>query len=719
MRKIIFSTLFICGITTLFSQKVNSPNGNIVLHFELQKDGTPTYRVDYKGNPIVKTSKLGFEVFNTIPYIPLESWRKGFSVENIKEDFFDETWQPVWGEQRNIRNHYNQLVVTLMQKEFNKKIVLRFRVFDDGVGFRYEFPQQSNLSYFIIKNEYTEFALASDCKAWWIPGDYDTEEYDYMISDLSQVSSLFEKSYGGNVSQMIIKNAVQSPLMLKTKDKGIYLNIHEAALIDYPGMNLDLDSKNVVLKTHLTPDALGNKAYMQTPMTTPWRTIVISDKAEDILASKMILNLNEPCKLPNTDFIKPMKFIGVWWTMIIGQSTWAYSDTNNIHIGQTDYLKLKPNGKHGATTERTKQYIDFAAKNAIDAVLIEGWNTGWEDWFGKFKENVFDFVTPYPDFNLPEIVQYAKSKNVKLIMHHETSSSVMNYERRMDTAYKFMVDNGYHAVKSGYVGDIIPRGEHHYGQWMVQHFMRAITKGADHLICIDAHESVHPTGLSRTYPNFMTAEAARGGEYESFGGNKPAHTTILPFTRLMGGPMDYTPGIFQTKLDYYKVGNNSFVHTTLAKQLALYVTMYSPLQMAADIIDNYERFYDAFQFIKDVAVDWDTTVVAKAEPGEYVCIARKAKDKNDWYVGAITNEDARNMTLNFDFLDPNSVYEAIVYADGQTADYETNPQSYVITKYIATNKSKLTQKLARSGGFAISLKKMDTKDTRLKGLKKL
>lgn len=692
------------------AQSVKSPDGQLELNFEL-KEGTPFYRLNRKDKVVLRNSRLGLRL-KDVP-----SLLGGFEVKNKETKTVNESWNPVLGEVKTIVNHYNELAVTLKQAKEDREIVVRFRVFNDGLGFRYEFPMQKNLNYFAIAEEETQFALSGDNKAWWIAGDYDTEEYSYVTSQLSEIPARFKEGYEQNVSQTIVQNGLQTPLMMKSQD-GLYINIHEAALIDYAAMHVELDSKNFVLKSHLTPDAQGTKGYIQTPAQSPWRTIVVTEKATDILASKLILNLNEPSKIRNTDWIKPVKYVGVWWQMFCpGQGSWSYADVDNIHLGVTDYTKLTPNKTHAANNKNVKKYIDFAAKHGFDAVLVEGWNEGWEDWFGHSKEYVFDFVTPYPDFNVKELSEYAKSKKVQIIMHHETSASATNYDILMDNAYKFMVDNGYKAVKSGYVGNIIPRGEHHYSQWMVQHYQRGISKAANYKIMLNAHETVHPTGVHRTYPNYIAAEAARGTEYETFSGNNPEHTTILPFTRLMGGPMDYTPGIFQTQLSYYKADDKRFVKTTLVKQLALYVTMYSPLQMAADIIDNYDRFPDAFQFIKDVAADWDDTKILEAEPGDYITIARKAKGKDEWFVGGITDENPRTAKIDFAFLPANATYVATIYADGADAHYVTKPQSYKISKVLVTNQSKLTQKMAASGGFAISFKPASAAE--LKSLKKM
>lgn len=681
------------------AQEITSPDKNLILSFSLTAKGEPTYALTYKKEPVIKTSKLGLET-KDVP-----SFLDGFTLTATDKKSVDETWSPVLGEQKNIRNNYNEMVVTLTQKaQKDRYIKIHFKLFNDGLGFRYEFPEQKNLNYFIIKEEKTQFALAGDHKAFWLPGDFDTQEYSTVTSDLSQVRSKMKEAVTPNASQTTFSpTGLQTPLMMKSKD-GLYINIHEAALIDYSCLSLNLDDKNMILEAFLTPDALGDKGYMQAPTQSPWRTIVVSDKATDILASKLILNLNEPTKYKDVSWIKPVKYIGVWWEMITGKSKWAYTDVENIQLGVTDYSKLKPNGKHAANTAHVKEYIDFAALHGFDAVLVEGWNEGWEDWFGKTKDYVFDFVTPYPDFDVQELHRYAASKNVKMMMHHETSGSVRNYERHMDKAYQFMADNGYNSVKSGYVGDIIPRGEYHYGQWLVNHYLYAITKAAEYKIMVNAHEAVRPTGLNRTYPNLIGNEAARGTEYESFGGNNADHLTILPFTRLMGGPMDYTPGIFQTKVSAYNPENNSFVHTTLAKQLALYVTMYSPLQMAADLPETYNKHLDAFQFIKDVAVDWDDTYVLAAEPGDHITIARKAKGKNEWFIGSITDENAREATVTFDYLPKGKTYEAIIYADGKDASYDKNPQSYAIRKMKVTSKTKLKQQMAPGGGFAISVK---------------
>ena len=691
--------LFLCFIMVLtgHAQSIESPNRQLNLTFHVD-NGIPYYSLLYKGKIIIEKSRLGFEMKN------IPSMVDNFSILKSSTSAFDETWEPVWGEVKKIRNQYNELEITLEQGSPKRTVIIRFRLYDDGLGFRYEFPNQKNLSYFTIAEEITQFNLGKDYTAFWIRGDYDTNEYNYTTSLLSEVSHQIDAATEEISAQTPTKEiSVQTPLMLK--GNGVYINIHEAALKDYPAMLLELDSTGVILSTHLTPDPLGGKGRMQTATQTPWRTILISDNAADILASKTILNLNEPNKIEDTSWIKPMKYIGVWWEMFIPNGgSWAYADTSNIKLDEIDYSRIEPNGRHAANTENVKRYIDFAAKHGFDGVLVEGWNIGWEDWFGTMKENVFDFVTPYPDFDLNELKKYAAQKGVKLIMHHETSASIPNYERRMNEAYQFMKDNGYDAVKSGYVGTIIPLGEHHYGQTMVNHYLRAIEKGADYKIMINAHEPVRPTGMHRTYPNYLAAESARGTEYEALGNIKPDHQTILPFTRLIGGPMDYTPGIFQTDFSYYDPNVKNRVNTTLSKQLALYVTMYSPLQMAADLPENYERFADAFQFIKDVPVDWDDTRILEAEPGDYITIARKKKGEDEWFIGGITDENKRVSNIRLNFLDPGKNYIATIYADGEDADYETRPQSYTIKNYRVNSKSELAIPIARSGGYAIDIK---------------
>ena len=681
------------------AQQLKSPEGKFAMEFSLLKDGTPSYTLTYKNKEVVKSSKLGLELKNDE-----KSLLNDFTVIDTKTTTFDEIWKPVWGEVAKIRNHYNELAVTLNQKETDRQLVIRFRLFDDGLGFRYEFPSQKNLTYFVIKEERTQFAMTGDHTAFWIPGDYDTQEYDYTKSKLSEIRGLSEAAYTANVSQKNFSpTGVQTSLMLKTAD-GLYINLHEAALINYSCMHLNLDDKNMVFESWLTPDAKGDKGHIQAPSVSPWRTIIVSDDAKDILASKMTLNLNDPCKIEDTSWIKPVKYIGVWWEMITGKSSWAYTDEYpSVQLGVTDFAKAKPNGKHGANNANVKKHIDFAAQNGFDAVLVEGWNEGWDDWFGHSKDYVFDFVTPYPDFDVKGIHAYAKSKGVKMIMHHETSGSVRNYERHIDKAYQFMKDNGYDAVKSGYVGDILPRGENHYSQWIVNHYQYALEKAADYKIMVNAHESVRPTGISRTYPNLISNEAARGTEYQSFGGSKPNHVTILPFTRLVGGPMDYTPGIFEMDLSKLNPDNKSHVNSTIANQLALYVTMYSPLQMAADLPENYTKFADAFQFIKDVAIDWDQSNYLEAEPGDYVTVARKAKGNNTWFVGNVNGNNSRTSNINFDFLEKGKKYTATIYADAKDAHYKTNPQAYTIRKVAVTSKSKLSQLSAPGGGYAISI----------------
>lgn len=691
---LLLSVLF---TTAASAQELLSPSGQLKMSFSLTEKGVPTYELFYKGKQVIKPSHLGLELKNA------PSLMEGFSLADSKTSEFDETWKPVWGEVKQIRNHYNELAVTLKQDKENREIVIRFRLYDDGLGFRYEFPLQKNLNYFVIKEEHSQFAMTGDHTAFWIPGDYDTQEYDYNESKLSQIRGLMKSAVTANMSQTTFSpTGVQTSLQLKTAD-GIYMNIHEAALVDYSCMHLNLDDKNLVFESWLTPDAKGDKGYMQAPCRSPWRTVMVSDDAREILASHLTLNLNEPCAYKDVSWIKPVKYMGVWWEMITGKSTWAYTDDFlSVKLGETDYSKAKPNGRHGANNENVKRYIDFASKNGFSQLLVEGWNIGWEDWAGNSKDYVFDFVTPYPDFDVKGLQSYANERGMRLMMHHETSSSVRNYERHIDAAYKFMKDNGYTAVKSGYVGDIIPRGEHHYGQWMNNHYLYAVKKAADYHICVNAHEAVRPTGLCRTYPNLIGNESARGTEYEAFAGNKPFHTTILPFTRLMGGPMDYTPGIFDLKISFIK-GKHSVVNTTLCKQLAYYCTMYSPLQMAADMPENYEKYMDAFQFIKDVAVDWDDSKYLEAEPGRYITVARKAKGTNNWFVGGITGADARTSTFTLNFLEPGKKYEATLYCDGKNADYVTNPESYQIKKMTVTSKTRISVKLARSGGFGLSL----------------
>ena len=672
--------------------EVTSPNGDIKVDFQLV-DSVPTYSVSFRGKTIVKPSKLGYELAKG------ENLLDGFTLVGDETSAFDETWKPVWGENSSIRNNYKELLVQLVQKSTERYMNLRFRVYNEGVGLRYEFPQKGKLNYFTVKEECTEIAMTGNHTAWWIPGDYDTQEYEYTKSRLSEIRGLFKKAVTDNISQKTFSpTGVQTSLMLKTDD-GLYLNLHEAALVNYPAMNLNLDDKNMVFKSWLTPDAQGMKGYLQTPCKSPWRTIMITDDARKVLASNLILNLNDPCAYEDTSWIRPVKYIGVWWEMISGKADWAYTQQfPSVILGETDYSKAKPSGKHAANNANVRRYIDFAAENGFDQVLVEGWNIGWEDWAGNLKEKVFDFLTPYPDFDIKALNAYAHAKGVKLMMHHETSSSVMNYEKYMDRAYKLMNDYGYNAVKSGYVGDIIPRGEHHYSQIEINHYLYAVKRAADFHIMVNAHEAVRPTGLCRTYPNLIGNESARGTEYQAFGGIKPGHTAILPFTRLQGGPMDYTPGIFEMDC-----ANGSHVNSTICGQLALYVTMYSPLQMAADFPENYLKHPDAFQFIKDVAVDWDKSLYLEAEPMEYITAARKAKGSNNWFVGNVAGAKPHKSVLSLDFLDKGRKYEATIYTDGPHADYKTNPQSYKIEKKTVTSKTKLTLHSVAGGGYAISI----------------
>jgi len=683
---------------------VKSPDGRLVVSVDLQ-NGTPVYKVNYDKREVVKKSKLGFELYENFQDRKVIDFQNNF--EKLKEvtSTFDETWTPVWGEESSIRNNYNSLTLELKHND-GRLMNICFRVFNDGIGFRYEFPQQGATNYYFIKEEKSEFAMAGDNMAWWIPGDYDTQEYSYTTCKLSEIAGKMPsvlKAHEGNSSSTTFSNTgVQTSLQMKTPD-GLYVNIHEAALVDYPCMHLNLDDKNLTFTSWLTPDATGMKGYIQAPFHTPWRTIMITDSATKALASRLILNLNEPCALDDVSWIHPTKYVGVWWAMITGKNTWAYTDLPNVKIDETRYDKCEPNGKHLANNDSVRRYIDFASKHGFSEVLVEGWNKGWEDWFGKTKEYVFDFLTPYPDFDIKALNDYAHSKGVKLMMHHETSGSARNYERHMDNAYQLMKKYGYDAVKSGYVGPILPRGEYHYGQWMVNHYLYAIKKAADYKIMVNAHEAVRPTGLCRTYPNLVGNESARGTEYEAFGGNTPDHTTILPFTRLQGGPMDYTPGIFEMNISKF-ADNSSKVNSTLARQLGLYVTMYSPLQMAADMPEHYEQFMDAFQFIKDVAIDWDKSVYLEAEPGDYITIARKAKGSEDWFVGNTSDENGHQSVLKLDFLTPGKKYTATIYADAKNADYQNNPQAYTIKKQVVTSKSILKLKAARGGGYAISIK---------------
>ncbi|MDR0834382.1 MAG: glycoside hydrolase family 97 protein [Candidatus Symbiothrix sp.] len=711
--------LLLASCTLVSAQTLKSPNGQLDMNFSLSGDSSPTYTLSYKGKAVIKPSKLGLELqgredksfegngtsVGEATKDIATSLYDNFKVIDTQTNTFDETWQPVWGETKDIRNHYNELLVKLEQTSTKRQMNIRFRLFDDGLGFRYEFPVQGQkLTYFTIKEELTQFAMTGDHTAYWQPGDYDSQEYENTVSKLSEIRGLFDQVWTDNSSQtQFSKTGVQTALQLKTAE-GLYINIHEAALINYACMHLNLDDKNFVFQSWLTPDATGAKGLMQAPCQSPWRTIIVSDDARDILASNLTLNLNEPCKIEDTSWIKPTKYVGVWWEMITGKSDWSYTnDFPTVQIGISDYSKVKPHSRHGATTAHVKEYIDFAAKHGFDGVLVEGWNIGWEDWFGHKKDFVFDFVTPYPDFNVTEVRDYAKSKGIKMIMHHETSSSTRNYEQWLDTAYQFMKNNGYDAVKSGYVGDILPNGNHHYDQPTDNHYLYAIKKAADYKIMVNAHEAVRPTGICRTYPNLIGNESARGTEYQAFGGSKTSHVAILPFTRLLGGPMDYTPGIFEMDIEKINPNNHSHVNATLANQLALYVTMYSPLQMAADLPENYDRFPDAFQFIKDVAVDWDDSKYLEAEPAEYITVARKAKGTENWFVGSVAGAHAHTSNISFDFLTPGKKYTATIYADAPNADYKTNPQACTITQKTITSKSKLTQKSVEGGGYAISI----------------
>lgn len=699
------------NVSSLSAQSISSPNGDLKFDFKLN-EGVPTYSVEYKQAPVILDSRLGFDLNGA------EDLLDGFTVLSSEQSTFDETWEPVWGEETAIRNHYNELLVHLEQKATARKMDIRIRLFDDGYGLRYEFPRQDGLTYFTVKEERTEFALTGDHRAFWMPGDYDTQEYDYFDSRLSEMGAIAAKHVSGNASTTRFSDwGVQTALTMKS-DQGVYITLHEAALVDYSCMHLLYNPETKVFTSWLTPDAIGNKAYMQTPAKTPWRTAVITDDARELLASRLTLNLNEPCALEDTSWIKPVKYMGVWWELITNKNTWAYANEGNVKLDLVDFASLKPNGTHGATNENVKRYIDFASKYGFDQLLVEGWNIGWEDWFGQHKDYVFDFVTPYPDFDLPELQKYANEHGMRLMMHHETSASIRNYERHMDKAYQFMVDNGYNSVKSGYVGNIFPRGEYHYGQLMNNHYLYAIKKAAEYKIMVNAHEAVRPTGLCRTYPNLIGNESARGTEYQSFGGNHPHHVTILPFTRLQGGPMDYTPGIFRMDISSFVPGHNSKVLSTLANQLALYVTLYSPLQMAADMPEHYERYIDAFQFIVDVPVEWSESRYLAAEPGDYVVIARKDKNSESWFVGGVSDDNARTMNISFDFLDAGKEYVATVYADAKDADYATNPEAYVIYKGKVTSKSATEIKMARGGGFAISIVEATAADKGVKKLKK-
>ena len=709
---------------------LRSPDGELELRFSLSDKGEPTYALDYKGRAVVLPSRMGLELRGDAPALEFGaeiqkggygepvSLYDGFEQCGAVRSEFDETWQPVWGEESSIRNRYNELAITLRQPQSGRQMVVRFRLYDEGVGFRYEFPEQEAMTYFTIREERTQFAMTGDHTAFWIPGDYDTQEYDYTESKLSEIRQLMQQAITPNSSQTPFSpTGVQTALQLKSDD-GLYINIHEAALVDYPCMHLDLDDERMVFTSHLTPDAQGWKGYMQTPCHTPWRTVMVTDDAREILASRLILNLNEPCAIEDTSWIKPVKYVGVWWEMITGKSDWAYTqELPSVHLGVTDYAAVKPSGRHAANNENVRRYIDFAAEHGFDQVLVEGWNVGWEDWFGHTKDYVFDFVTPYPDFDIEALNKYAHEKGVRLMMHHETSSSVRNYERHLEAAYDLMNRHGYNAVKSGYVGDILPRGEHHYGQWMVNHYLYAVQEAARHHIMVNAHEAVRPTGLCRTWPNLIGNESARGTEYQAFGGTKPMHVTLLPFTRLQGGPMDYTPGIFSMEVSKLNPANNSHVNATIANQLALYVTLYSPLQMAADVPEHYEQYMDAFQFIKDVAVDWDESRYLLAEPGDMIVIARRAKGSAEWFVGGVTDENRRTAEFSFDFLDPEKSYVATLYADAPDADYRTNPEAYTIRTGKVTAKSKLKVEMAAGGGFALSIREATAEDRRLGRLK--
>ena len=683
-----------------------SPNGKVVVRFGID-NGRPYYTVQYGTKDVIKKSFLGLELAkdkHASKGMKETSLMDGFELMQTIKASHDDTWKPVWGETDEIRNHYNEMTVSLLQAENNRNIKICFRVYDDGVGFRYEFPQQKELNYFVIKEEHTQFAMAGDHKAWWLPGDYDTQEQETQESKLSEIRSRFHDAVNwGNSSVAVFSDTgVQTALQMKSDD-GLYINIHEAACINYPTMHLNLDDKNMVFESWLTPDATGLKGYMQTPCNTPWRTILVSDDARDMLSSHLILNLNEPCKIKDTSWIHPTKYVGVWWEMIVGKSSWNYTDEfPSVQLGITDYNKAKPNGKHGATTANVKKYIDFAAENGIDQVLVEGWNIGWEDWFGHSKDYVFDFVTPYPDFDIDYLNKYAHEKGVKLMMHHETSSSTQNYERHLEAAFNLMNKYGYDAVKTGYVGDIIPRGDHHFSQSTNNHYMHVVEEAAKHHIMVNAHEAVRPTGLCRTYPNMVGNESARGTEYEAFGGSRPDHTVILPFTRLQGGPMDYTPGILETQLKTWS-NNQNYVHTTLVGQLALYLTMYSPLQMVADLPENYKKYNDAFQFIKDVPCNWSRSIYLEAEPADYITVARQDKNSNDWYIGGKCDENGHKSVLKLDFLDKDYVYDCTIYADAKNADYKNNPKAYKITHRKVKKGDVLKLTMAPGGGFAISL----------------
>lgn len=705
-KKLFLAALFLPVMAA--AQTVTSPNGNVSVTFSLADGGVPSYEMTYKNRPVVKPSRLGLELAkdkHASQGLEETSLMDGFTKTATETSTFDETWKPVWGETATIRNHYNELLVKLHQNTSGRDMNIRFRVYDDGMGLRYEFPQQQNLVHFIVKEEHTQFAMAGDHTAWWLPGDYDTQEQETQESKLSEIRSRFHDAVNWSNSSVAVfsETGVQTALQMKSQD-GLYINIHEAALVNYPAMHLNLDDKNMVFESWLTPDATGNKAYLRTPSHTPWRTVLVSDDAREMLSSNLILNLNEPCKIEDTSWIHPTKYCGVWWEMIVGKSSWNYTDEYPcVDIYNVDWNKVKPNGRHGATTANVKKYIDFAAKNGLQQVLVEGWNIGWEDWANRWKWDVFDFVTPYPDFDIEYLNEYAHSKGVRLMMHNETSSSTIEYERHLENALNLMNKYGYDAVKTGYVGDIIPRGDHHYSQSMVNHYQYVVEQAAKHHVMVNGHEAVRPTGLCRTWPNLVGNESARGGEYEAFGGNAPYHTVILPFTRLQGGPMDYTPGIFETQLSTWS-DNTSWVRTTLCGQLALYLTMYSPLQMAADLPENYERFDDAFQFIRDVACDWDDSRYIEAEPARYITVARKAKGTDDWFIGGKCNEDGHKSAFKLDFLDKGRKYECTVYADAKDASYDKNPKAYTITKRTVKAGDTLKLTMAAGGGFAVSLK---------------
>ena len=708
MRYLFTLVLLIC-FNLLNAQTLKSPDGSLEMTFRLSDNGTPLYSLKYKGEDIVLDSKLGYifrgDVYGNTPENYMHKkydsvdFSSGFALVGESSETFDQTWNPVWGEESQIRNHYNELAVTLEQKNFKGKegtdvqMIVRFRLYDDGLGFRYEFPTQQNLKYFVVADELTEFRMTGDHKAFWVPGDYDTQEYNYAECRLSEVRETLPKMVFSNASQYVAgPTAMQTSLQMKT-DNGLYINIHEAAVVNYPTMTLILDDKDYSFKADLTPDASGWRGRLCAPCTSPWRTVMVVDDARKVLASRLILNLNEPCVLGDVSWIHPVKFMGVWWEMITGKRSWAYGS------------KLG----HGANTDNVKKYIDFAAEHGFDALLVEGWNEGWRDWFGNQKDEVFDFVTPFPDFDIDALNEYAHSKGIKLMMHHETSSSVVNYERCLDDAFKLMKKYGYDAVKTGYVGDIIPYGEHHYGQFMINHYNRVLKKAAEYKIMVNGHEAVRPTGLCRTYPNLVGNESAMGMEFR--GRILPHHVTVLPFTRLQGGPMDFTPGIFEMDMSKINPKSKAQIHSTICKQLALYVTQASPIQMAGDIPENYAKHMDAFQFIKDVALDWEKSVYLEAEPGDYVVVARKAKDEEKWYVGGVTDENAREMTISFDFLDPGRKYVAKIYADAPDADGVSNTletgseacKKYVISEKKITSKTKLKVKMAPSGGFAISI----------------